>query len=120
MANGLYAISSVRFKCCKIVYGLSLQSNCSVGAVYDSSDYIGQGYPQGGGCQVFENVNTGGVSLTVFELVTAIFAMDNFELRKDWEERQKKYFSDDILSVTSATDFLTACTLLSSYKKAGP
>ena len=25
-------------------------------------------------CQVFENVNTGGVSLTVFELVTAIFA----------------------------------------------
>ena len=70
-------------------------------------------------CQVFENVNTGGVSLTVFELVTAIFAMDNFELRKDWEERQKKYFSDDILSVTSATDFLTACTLLSSYKKGG-
>ena len=25
-------------------------------------------------CQVFENVNTGGVSLTVFELVTAVFA----------------------------------------------
>lgn len=70
-------------------------------------------------CQVFENVNTGGVSLTVFELVTAIFAMDDFELRKDWEERKKKYFSGDILSVTSATDFLTACTLLSSYKKGG-
>ena len=34
-------------------------------------------------CQVFENVNTGGVSLTVFELITAIFAMDDFELRKD-------------------------------------
>ena len=61
-------------------------------------------------CQVFENVNTGGVSLTVFELVTAIFAMDNFELRKDWEERKNKYFNDEILSVTSATDFLTACT----------
>ena len=70
-------------------------------------------------CQVFENVNTGGVSLTVFELVTAIFAMDNFELRKDWEERKNKYFNDEILSVTSATDFLTACTLLSSYKKGG-
>lgn len=70
-------------------------------------------------CQVFENVNTGGVSLTVFELVTAIFAMDNFELRKDWEERKNKYFNDEILSVTSATDFLTACTLLSSYKKEG-
>jgi uncharacterized protein with ParB-like and HNH nuclease domain len=38
-------------------------------------------------CQVFENVNTGGVSLTVFELITATFAADNFELRKDWEKR---------------------------------
>ncbi len=70
-------------------------------------------------CQVFENVNTGGVSLTVFELVTAIFAMDDFELRKDWEERQKKYFDGDLLSVITATDFLTACTLLSTYKKGG-
>ncbi len=70
-------------------------------------------------CQVFENVNTGGVSLTVFELVTAIFAMDDFELRKDWEERQKKYFDGDLLSIITATDFLTACTLLSTYKKGG-
>ena len=68
-------------------------------------------------CQVFENVNTGGVSLTVFELVTAVFAMDDFELRKDWERRQQQFFDGDILSVVSATDFLTACTLLSSYKK---
>ncbi len=70
-------------------------------------------------CQVFENVNTGGVSLTVFELITAIFAMDDFELRKDWEERQKKYFSGDVLSAITATDFLTACTLLSSYQRGG-
>lgn len=70
-------------------------------------------------CQVFENVNTGGVSLTVFELITAVFAMDDFELRKDWEARQQQYFSGDILSVLTATDFLIACTLLSSYKKGG-
>lgn len=68
-------------------------------------------------CQVFENVNTGGVSLTVFELVTAVFAMDDFELRKDWETRRQRFFDGDILSVVSATDFLTACTLLSSFKK---
>ena len=67
-------------------------------------------------CQVFENVNTGGVSLTVFELVTAIFAMDDFELRKDWEDRKKQYYDGDLLSIISATDFLTACTLLSTYK----
>lgn len=70
-------------------------------------------------CQVFENVNTGGVSLTVFELVTAIFAMDDFQLRQDWEDRQRKYFSGDILNIVTATDFLTALTLLSSFKSGG-
>ncbi len=70
-------------------------------------------------CQVFENVNTGGVSLTVFELVTAIFAMDDFPLRKNWEERKEKYFSGDLLNVVTATDFLTALTLLSSFKDGG-
>ena len=57
--------------------------------------------------------------MTVFELVTAIFAMNDFELRKDWEIRQRESFSSDLLSVTSSTDFLTACTLLSSFKKGG-
>ncbi len=70
-------------------------------------------------CQVFENVNTGGVSLTVFELVTAIFAMDDFPLRKDWEERKAKYFSGDLLNIVTATDFLTALTLLSLFKAGG-
>ncbi len=80
---------------------------------------LGKETPKEAVCQVFENVNTGGVSLTVFELVTAIFAMDDFELRKDWEERQAAYFSGDLLSIMNATDFLTACTLLSAYKKGG-
>lgn len=70
-------------------------------------------------CQVFENVNTGGVSLTVFELVTAIFAMDNFELREDWKNRKSNHLNGDILNVVSSTDFLTACTLLATYKKGG-
>lgn len=66
-------------------------------------------------CQVFENVNTGGVSLTVFELVTAIYAMNDFDLRKDWRDRREKYFGGDILSVVAERDFLTACTLYSLY-----
>lgn len=80
---------------------------------------LGKDTPKEAVCQVFENVNTGGVSLTVFELVTAIFAMDDFELRKDWEERKAKYFDGDLLSCITATDFLTAYTLLSTYKKGG-
>ncbi|WP_314620536.1 DUF262 domain-containing protein [uncultured Selenomonas sp.] len=70
-------------------------------------------------CQVFENVNQGGVSLTVFELVTAVFAMDDFELRKDWEKRKSNHLNGDILNIVTATDFLTACTLLSAYEKKG-
>lgn len=70
-------------------------------------------------CQVFENVNTGGVSLTVFELVTAIFAMDDFPLREDWRNRKEKYFSGDLLDTVTATDFLTALTLFSSFKAGG-
>lgn len=70
-------------------------------------------------CQVFENVNTGGVSLTVFELVTAIFAMDDFPLREDWKNRKEKYFSGDLLDTVTATDFLTALTLLSSFMAGG-
>ena len=70
-------------------------------------------------CQVFENVNTGGVSLTVFELVTAVFAMDNFPLRKDWDERKEMYFSGELLNIVTATDFSTALTLLSSFKSGG-
>ena len=68
-------------------------------------------------CQVFENVNTGGIKLTAFELVTATFAMDNFQLRADWKKRKDKNFSGDILKVVTETDFLTACTLLVSYSK---
>ena len=45
--------------------------------------------------------------------------MDDFELRKDWEDRKEKYFSKDLLSVVDATAFLTALTLLSTYKKKG-
>ena len=70
-------------------------------------------------CQVFENVNQGGVSLTVFEIVTAVFAMDDFELRKDWEKRKNNHLNGDILNIVTATDFLTACTLLSAYEKKG-
>ena len=33
-------------------------------------------------CQVFEKVNTGGVSLNVFELLTATFAAEEFDLKR--------------------------------------
>ena len=75
-------------------------------------------------CKVFENVNTGGVSLTVFELVTASFATDDFELRKDWEEEVKPgihggeddSIDTDLMEGLDATAFLTSMTLFTTYK----
>jgi hypothetical protein len=68
-------------------------------------------------CQVFEKVNTGGVTLTVFELVTAIFATDSFNLREDWDSRKSRIQSHAQLKGIDATNFLTSCTLLASYKR---
>lgn len=67
-------------------------------------------------CQVFENVNTGGVSLTVFELVTATFAAEDFQLRRDWENRKAILREYDILRGIDESAFLTSITLLASYK----
>lgn len=71
-------------------------------------------------CQIFENVNTGGVPLTVFELVTATFAADGHELRKDWETVKKTFSSKvngELLREITGANFLAAMTLLVSYYK---
>lgn len=65
-------------------------------------------------CQVFEKVNTGGVELTVFELLTATYAADNFSLREDWDKRSAKFSEHRLLAGYHATDFLQAITLLST------
>ncbi len=81
---------------------------------------LGKNTPKEAVCKVFENVNTGGVPLTVFDLVTATFATDDFILRDDWEVRKKEMVSAegafDLLSVVAATDFLASMTLLSQVK----
>ena len=71
-------------------------------------------------CLIFENVNTGGVPLTVFELVTATFAADGHELRKDWEEIKHSFSQKvncELLREISGANFLAAMTLLVSYYK---
>lgn len=68
-------------------------------------------------CQVFERVNTGGVALTVFELVTATFAADDFHLRDHWRICKERLDAHRILTDIDETAFLTAITLLVSYKR---
>ncbi len=82
-------------------------------------------------CQVFEKVNTGGVPLTVFELITATYAADGFNLRKDWYGlenlpggknptgdkklgREKRLKRQKVLGGIESSDFLQAVTLLAT------
>ena len=69
-------------------------------------------------CKVFEKVNTGGVTLNVFELVTASFAADDFRLREDWSERRERMRSGfGVLQGIEGEHFLQAVTLLATYDR---
>lgn len=76
-------------------------------------------------CLVFEKVNTGGVPLSVFELITATFAADNFNLRDDWygselrkvAGRRSRLVKEPLLKSIEPTDFLQAVSLLNSYER---
>ena len=55
----------------------------------------------------------GAVALTVFELLTASFAADNFQLRDDWNDREKRLKSQHpVLHNLQSDDFLQAISLL--------
>ncbi|ARP96808.1 DUF262 domain-containing protein [Bordetella genomosp. 13] len=76
-------------------------------------------------CLVFEKVNTGGVPLNVFELVTATYAADGYNLRDDWfgsptrnvESRQKRLAQEPVLSALESTDFLQTIAMLHSLRR---
>jgi hypothetical protein len=68
-------------------------------------------------CHVFENVNMGGVALTVFELVTAMYAASDFDLRKDWDTRAARLRNYPILQDVDGTSFLTSVTLSATHAR---
>lgn len=79
---------------------------------------LSQDTPREAVCQVFEKVNTGGVTLTVFELMTATFAANEFSLRDDWAVRNDRLtHKHAVLDAVDGTSFLTAVTLLASFER---
>lgn len=82
-------------------------------------------------CMVFEKVNTGGVPLNVFELLTASYAGDpdyhrkndgkDFRLHEDWDRIREALSVHPVLigeqrhQGLQNTDFLQAVTLVSTY-----
>lgn len=81
-------------------------------------------------CVVFEKVNTGGKPLDAFELVTAMYAAEGHELRKDWygtgegDGRQARLVAASrmpseevgVLANVGNTDFLQAVSLFHTRK----
>ena len=75
-------------------------------------------------CLVFEKVNTGGVQLSVFELTTASYAAEGYNLRDDWfgskvrsvASRKERLEEDPLLKGIEATEFLQAISLLHTHE----
>ena len=70
--------------------------------------------PKDAVCKMFEQSNTHREPLDVFELLIATFAAQGFNLKKDWDARQKKLRKREINSVLKSSDFLQAVTLLAA------
>lgn len=77
-------------------------------------------------CTVFEKVNTGGVPLNVFELLTATFAGDknyfvehgaDFRLNDYWRDVQTRLSNRQVLRGLENTDYLQAIALLATYSR---
>lgn len=76
-------------------------------------------------CLVFEKVNTGGVPLSVFELATATYAADGFNLRDDWfgrpaanvQGRHKRFAVKPLLRDIEPTEFLQGLALLHTHER---
>ncbi|MDR2165638.1 MAG: DUF262 domain-containing protein [Zoogloeaceae bacterium] len=82
-------------------------------------------------CVVFEKVNTGGKPLDAFELVTAMYAAEGHELRKDWygdgkTHGRQQHFKEflkapgsgsGILSGVGNTDFLQVISLFHTRQR---
>lgn len=70
-------------------------------------------------CTVFEKLNTGGVVLSMFELVTASFAAqdDAFSLRDDWNARRDRLAGYGVLQGIGGDQFLQAVALLATQAR---
>lgn len=92
---------------------------------------LGAGTSKEAVCVVFEKVNTGGKALDAFELVTAMYAADGHELRRDWygkdgelgrqhrlvETLRPAGKESGIIAEVSNTDFLHAISLFHTRER---
>lgn len=92
---------------------------------------LGAGTSKEAVCVVFEKVNTGGKPLDAFELVTAMYAAEGHELRRDWYGkegelgRHRRFVQhlrpadedSGIIAQVGNTDFLSAISLFHTRER---
>ncbi len=97
---------------------MALINEFSIKVINNFADYqvpviaLGKDTSRAAVCLVFERVNTGGKALDAFELVTAMYAGENFQLRDDWKARRDRLVKLPVLAHVEPVEFLQAISLL--------
>lgn len=97
---------------------MALINEFSIKVINNFADYqvpviaLGKDTSRAAVCLVFEKVNTGGKALDAFELVTAMYAAENFQLRDDWKARRERLVKLPVLAHVESVEFLQAISLL--------
>jgi hypothetical protein len=73
--------------------------------------------PLGAICHIFEKVNSTGVPLDVFDLVTAILWAQGFHLNEEWASTRERLKRDIPMQPLSGTSFLQGLSLLDSLHR---
>ncbi|HQT65697.1 MAG TPA: DUF262 domain-containing protein [Acidocella sp.] len=97
---------------------MALINDFSIKVINNFADYqlpvisLGKDTSRAAVCLVFEKVNTGGKALDAFELVTAMYAGEDFQLRNDWKARRDRLVKLPVLAHVQPVEFLQAISLL--------
>jgi hypothetical protein len=97
---------------------MALINEFSIKVINNFADYqvpvitLGKDTSRAAVCLVFEKVNTGGKALDAFELITAMYAGEEFHLRDDWKVRRDRLLKQPVLANVEPVEFLQAISLL--------
>lgn len=97
---------------------MALINDFSAKVINNFADYhvpvitLGKDTSRAAVCLVFEKVNTGGKALDAFELITAMYAAQQFPLREDWRARRDRLMKQPILANVDPVGFFQAISLL--------
>ncbi|MGK7930116.1 MAG: hypothetical protein AB4041_01605 [Microcystaceae cyanobacterium] len=73
--------------------------------------------PKSAVCYIFVTHQERPYELSHFDLLTSQYASENFDLRADWTEKEKRFQKHKVLRLLKPTDFLQSLSLLYTYHR---